>query len=93
MKGLDTNGSIDVFLRRWPEVSINSFDALGKGNSKWFPIAKGGELRKWFGNHEYIINYENDGIELRKNKANLRNKDMYFQEGEPGLLYQPPVSQ
>lgn len=93
VKGLDTNGSIDVFLRRWPEVSINSFDALGKGNSKWFPIAKGGELRKWFGNHEYIINYENDGIELRKNKANLRNKDMYFQEGEPGLLYQPPVSQ
>lgn len=81
VKGLDTNGSIDVFLRRWPEVSINSFDALGKGNSKWFPIAKGGELRKWFGNHEYIINYENDGIELRKNKANLRNKDMYFQEG------------
>ncbi|EKN4841112.1 BREX-1 system adenine-specific DNA-methyltransferase PglX [Yersinia enterocolitica] len=81
VKGLDTNGSIDVFLRRWSEVSVYSFNALGEDNSKWFPIAKGGELRKWFGNHEYIINYENDGVELRKNKANLRSKDLYFKEG------------
>jgi type II restriction/modification system DNA methylase subunit YeeA len=78
VKGLDTNGSIDVFLRRWQEVD---FFQKERGKNKWFPIAKGGEFRKWYGNNEYFVNYEFDGIDLRKNKANLRNQDKYFQAG------------
>src|SRR5690606_779827 len=79
VKGLDTGGSIDSFLRLWYEVDIKK-SSLCKGE-KWFPLAKGGEYRKWYGNNYYLINYENDGEMLKNNKANLRNKDKYFKEG------------
>lgn len=48
---------------------------------EWYPIAKGGEFRRWYGNHEFVINFAQGGSDLQKNKANLRNKDHYFQEG------------
>ncbi|MDD9321975.1 BREX-1 system adenine-specific DNA-methyltransferase PglX [Acinetobacter lactucae] len=79
VKGLDTNGSIDYFLRMWQEISINKSSILG--GKKWFPLAKGGEYRKWYGNHDYFINYEENGRQLLENKANLRNAEKYFQEG------------
>ena len=77
VKGLDTNGAIDLFLRRWHEVS----QVGNEGQKKWFPLAKGGEFRKWYGNHEFLINYELNGEKLRENKANLRNQDKYFKNG------------
>ena len=49
--------------------------------SKWFPLAKGGEFRKWYGNNDYLINYYNNGESLIKNKANLRSKSKYFTGG------------
>ncbi|MGO2203833.1 BREX-1 system adenine-specific DNA-methyltransferase PglX [Pseudomonas helleri] len=79
VKGLDTNGAIERFLRYWHEISIEKFSISGGG--KWFPLAKGGTYRKWYGNHDYVINYENEGSALRANKANLRNKDKYGKEG------------
>ncbi|MFL7771326.1 BREX-1 system adenine-specific DNA-methyltransferase PglX [Proteus terrae] len=83
VKGLDTNGNIDLFLKRWHEIDINKFSEFANDSKKsvWYPIAKGGEFRKWYGNNEYVINYENDGQALKANKANLRNMDKYFQEG------------
>jgi type II restriction/modification system DNA methylase subunit YeeA len=79
VKGLDTNGAIDKFLRLWHEISIEKFSVFG--GKKWFPLAKGGGFRKWYGNHDYVINYEFDGSALKANKANLRNKDRYGMEG------------
>ena len=38
---------------------------------KWFPYNKGGEFRKWYGNNEYVVNWENDGEEI---KAEIRRK-------------------
>ena len=64
-------GRNEVFLRLWPEVSIS---AIGFGLTRteaneselvWFPYAKGGEFRKWFGNRDYIVNWFNDGHELQ----------------------------
>jgi len=81
VKGLDTNGKIDDFLRRWFEVSASKFSVFTQNQTKWFPLAKGGEFRKWYGNHEFCINYESDGLKLRNNKANLRNQHKYFAEG------------
>lgn len=60
------------FVREWFEVSnrnikfnaIDSEDAL-KSNKKWFPYNKGGEYRKWYGNNDYIVNYEHDGKEIK----------------------------
>ena len=62
----------DNFLRYWHEVSINNigFDCkdreeASKSLKKWFPYAKGGSYRKWYGNHEYVVNWESDGKEIR----------------------------
>jgi hypothetical protein len=59
------------FLRYWYELS---FDRIGfdfenraeaqKSKLKWFPINKGGEARKWYGNLEYVVNWRNDGKEM-----------------------------
>lgn len=86
-KGLST-GDNDRFFRLWFEVSIQriQFDATDVIQAmfygrKWFPINKGGEYRKWFGNNEYVINFENNGSELQNfSKAIIRNPNYYFSE-------------
>lgn len=69
------------FLRLWWEVSFDriyfnsSSQAETKINGKmWFPYIKGGEFRKWFGNLELIVNWENDGAEIRSIMNPLTNK-------------------
>ncbi len=66
------------FLRFWYEVNYNklglncssSENAKAK-NKKWFPYNKGGEYRKWYGNIENVINYENDGFEVKQYATSL----------------------
>lgn len=79
----------DRFLRLWNEVNYNKV-GFGMTNSdealesmkKWFPFNKGGEFRKWFGNQEYIINWENNGYEIKSFKnAVIRNPNYYFKIG------------
>ena len=87
-KGLDT-GNNDKYLRYWSEVAFSEIGlALGttydakESRKKWFPFNKGGTFRRWFGNFEYVIFWENDGEEIKKSKdSNLRNKSYYFKEG------------
>ncbi len=76
------------FLRMWHEVDIRKVgfgicsreDSL-KTDYKWFPYNKGGGFRKWFGNNEYLINWENDGKELIEFKSSvIRNKDYQFKQ-------------
>lgn len=66
------------FLRIWYEVDINklgigcnSVDAANSCKKKWYPYNKGGEYRKWYGNIEFTVNYENDGFEIKKYAASL----------------------
>jgi Eco57I restriction endonuclease. len=62
------------FLRYWYEVMYpsitfgcrNKEEAL-RLNGKWFPYNKGGAYRKWYGNNDFIVNWENDGFEIRNN--------------------------
>ena len=44
-----------------------------ENSRKWYPYAKGGEFRKWFGNLEYVVNWENNGFEIR-NFTNANGK-------------------
>ena len=72
------------FVRVWNEVEKDRiyFDAKDIQESvasrkKWFPYNKGGEYRKWYGNNEYIVNWENDGFEIRHfvdEKGKLRSR-------------------
>ena len=83
-----TTGKNDLFLRLWHEISADNFFAF-KEEAKWFPHSKGGEFRKWYGNNEYVLNWENNGELLRnilKNKKSeitpvLRNVNYFFKEG------------
>ena len=69
-QGLATSDN-DRFLRFWHEVSdekvkYDSLDApdARKSGKKWFPYNKGGSFRKWYGNNENLINWENSGEEV-----------------------------
>ena len=60
------------FLRLWFEVSldklssqISSHEEAKLSQFKWFPYNKGGGARKWFGYNDYVINWENEGSELK----------------------------
>lgn len=87
-KGLDS-GDNNRFLRFWQEVSFQkigigclSREDSVKSNKKWFPFNKGGTFRRWYGNFEYLINWEKDGKEVRAfNNSNIRNQSYYFKEG------------
>ena len=91
--GLQT-GDNDKFLRLWNEVNYNKI-GFGISNSKeaienekkWFLFNKGGDKRKWYGNQEYLVNWENDGYEIKNfydDKGKLRsrpqNTEYYFKE-------------
>ncbi len=85
-KGL-TTGDNDTFVRLWFEVDSQKFSMLHNGK-KWFPMTKGGEFRRWYGNNDYIVNWENNGFEIRNfkdEKGKLRsrpqNMQFYFREG------------
>ena len=77
-KGMDT-GNNDYFIKLWHEVDFLKI-SLDKKNKKWIPYDKGGEYRKWYGNNNYVLNYENDGLELKNSTANLRSKHLYFKK-------------
>ena len=88
------------FLRLWHEVSIDklcynadSAESAQSSGAKWFPYNKGGEFRKWYGNTESVVNWENDGYEIKENTRRtypqlgdnlgwkITSEDKYFTRG------------
>ncbi len=83
--GLQTSNN-DKFLRLWFEIESNIL------NIKWFPHNKGGKYRKWYGNQDFVVDWENNGSNLKEEKRkNLElglispknskcwNEEYYFQ--------------
>ena len=66
-QGLIT-GDNDRFLRYWYEVSADNTAFEFDSRKKFYPHNKGGEFRKWYGNREYLINWENEGFEIKNFK-------------------------
>ncbi|MFY9107778.1 BREX-1 system adenine-specific DNA-methyltransferase PglX [Aliarcobacter cryaerophilus] len=88
--GLSTTNN-DLFLRYWNEVSLNNIGfnltkiEAKESNKKWFPHNKGGDFQKWYGNLDFIVNWKNDGQEIKKYTegaagGRVVNEDKYFQE-------------
>ena len=85
----------DRFLRIWYETNHgqigfglhNRADAQESG-AKWFPYNKGGDFRKWYGNQEFVVNWQNDGEEIRsfgtedggRPRSRAQNTETYFRE-------------
>lgn len=110
-QGLATSDN-DRFLKYWYEPNLEKI-GFGLSNhadakyskKKWFPYNKGGTYRKWYGNNEYVVNWENNGQELLDFATELyntptrtiKNIKYYFKEsvtwsalgGELALRYNP----
>lgn len=91
-QGLATSDD-ERFLRFWYEVdahslSFNSRNQKSSKNSKWFPFVKGGSFRRWYGNNLLVINWGNDGKEVKEYASKLygnvtrtiKNIPFYFKE-------------
>ena len=92
MKTLDN----DKFIRIWHEIEIEkakfdctSLEEAKESGAKWFPLNHGGEFRKYYGNNFELVNWENDGFEMKSlaiKKYNsitrtITNLNSYFKEG------------
>lgn len=95
-KGLATTDN-NRFLRLWPEIEFSKFGiackdkvTAEKTNKKWFPLNKGGEYRRWYGNKDYVVNWEHDGAEMKaavikrynggSYSKEIRSEDKYFRD-------------
>ena len=94
-------GDNERFLRRWFEVSFEkicvsatSAATAAESGAKWFPYQKGGEYRRWYGNLDYVVNWKNDGAEIKEETLRrypalsmdnlgwkISNERYYFQTG------------
>lgn len=63
-----TTGNNDLFLRLWFEITNDDIALHNQNNKeyKWFPYNKGGNFRKWYGNNDYLINWFNQGQDIKK---------------------------
>jgi N-6 DNA Methylase len=97
--GLQTNDNTR-FVRLWWEagrrlISLHCPDASValESGARWFPYMKGGRFARWYGNQEYVVNWERDGHEMKalaqhlaaegnsRGNTALRNFPYYFQRG------------
>lgn len=88
--GLATSDN-NRFLKLWHEVDIEKTSVYGlcDYSKKWYPLNKGGAYRRWYGNNEWLINYENDGKELKEfaisiykcSSRTIQNTQFYFKKG------------
>ena len=76
-------GDNERFLRFWQETEIQKIgfgvkhDALATTCYKWIPYNKGGSFRRWYGNFDRVVNWQNDGKEI-KDYAVIRNHGKHW---------------
>lgn len=97
-QGLTTTDN-EKYVRFWyePDIALVGFNMASSeiaqnSNKKWFPFNKGGSFCKWYGNNELVVNYENNGAEIKADVLRkytylktpdfvVKNSKTYFQEG------------
>jgi putative restriction enzyme len=93
-QGLATANN-DLYLKLWFEplfskigVGMHNCSEAQKSGYKWFPYNKGGAFRRWYGNRDYVVNWENDGEEIKnfkdehgKIRSRPQNTAYYFRQG------------
>ncbi|HFI9374577.1 TPA: BREX-1 system adenine-specific DNA-methyltransferase PglX [Vibrio parahaemolyticus] len=90
--GLSTTDN-ERFLRYWHEVdfrninfNVTHIEETETLYQKWYPLVKGGEFRKWYGNLEYVVNWKNNGHEIREKTkgaagGRIVSPEYYFKQG------------
>ena len=93
--GMSTTDN-QLFLRQWYEVNKSDFQSYSstrpqaqKSQKRWFPYIKGGSFRRWYGNNDYVVNWKNDGEDIKQYIAErpekqvggrLVNMEFFFRE-------------
>ena len=90
--GLQTDDN-DRFIRQWYEVSKSNFYATANNSTsfeskgvRWAPISKGGGFRKWYGLNSNVVNWKNNGLDIKEftkdsSGGRINNEEHYFEEG------------
>lgn len=86
--GLQT-GDNNRFLRLWQEIDATKLTLSGPSSTQyWVPYNKAGSYRKWYGNHDYVLFWQNDGLDIvncrdenGKQKSRPQNREYYFKSG------------
>ncbi|MGY4797188.1 BREX-1 system adenine-specific DNA-methyltransferase PglX [Lysinibacillus fusiformis] len=97
--GLQT-GENEKFIRYWYEVNSNDISFPGeynienKNTKKWFSYNKGGTFRKWYGNNDLVVNWRDNGRDIKADKhqkllegkiekknSGCWNENYYFKRG------------
>jgi len=81
-----TSGNNARYTRFWYEVALSK--CFFMGGRKWYPFNKGGGFRRWFGNIELVVNYEDNGAQIANDALEGNNKGFrhdgkafYFMQG------------
>lgn len=83
-------GKDPIFIHSWFEVSLKllntkaeSYEDIKSIEKKWYPITRGGDYRKWYGNLENVINLYNEAKEIKEkcHDHRLRDSQYYFKNG------------
>lgn len=78
--GMQT-GNNNKYIRLWYEVDFTNTQ-LFKGKGKWYRYNCGGESRKWYGNYLNLVNWNNNGSDIRNERSSvIRNEQFFFREG------------
>lgn len=92
--GIQT-GDNDKFMHFWHEVDLNEIEFKATNihstfdGKKWFLFNKGGSYRKWYGNNEYIVNWRNDGEDI---KNNSEKSGHHYQQYDDSLKFKPMIT-
>lgn len=99
--GLQTSNT-DRFIRLWHEVSIKNFSSISQTNDeaektglKWFPLDKGGEFRRWFGNNTHAVNWRHNGSEIKgyvSERYPYLNGNVDYVIKDRGYFFRPGVT-
>ena len=81
-----STGDNNTFLRLWHEVAIINIDLSHEKentnfDARWYPATKGGNFRKWYGNNDYIVDWQYDGQRIANHTGSaIRNRSTNFLE-------------
>ena len=83
--GIQT-GNNKKYIKHFQEIPLKDrAKNIFQKNKKWYPYLKGGGYKKWSGNDEFFIYYQNNGEKLRKEKKSIIRNERFFKE--QGITY------
>ena len=89
-----TTANNEKFVRLWHEVesgncifSAENSEQVISVNAKWVPYNKGGAFRRWYGNMDCLVNWKDNGHEIKHYgeenghiRSTVPNTEYYFRE-------------